>query len=187
MVWESWYWKIRLKSLGSEIETLSNQPDASDLDTSNLEIAIFTGFFLIRKLIEAQTKLSLKTENQTVKCRIALKVQGAPLIDVMNRFDTQKLYDLESFSKANRALKDVCNIFMHSVFLWMVYDSDGLGDDEGIVTGVHLTSGYEKEKSIYWFEIADILKVFESVWCDELTELQMRRDPKTGELKVVRT
>ncbi|PKP93703.1 MAG: hypothetical protein CVT75_05765 [Alphaproteobacteria bacterium HGW-Alphaproteobacteria-14] len=58
MVWESWYWKQRLKSHAAEIELISEQPDASKLDISNLEISLFTGFFLVRKLMEAKTKLS---------------------------------------------------------------------------------------------------------------------------------
>ena len=184
MVWESWYWKLRLKGLVTEIEILSEQPDCSDLDTSNLEIAIFTGFFLVRKLVEAKTKLSGKTENQSVKCRTSSKRPEAPRLDVMNRFSTHELYDLESFRSANCSLHTTCNIFMHSVFLWMVYDVDGMIDGEGLVTGVHLTSDYESERSIYWFEINEILRVFKSVIDDAFAEFSMHRDPSSGEWKV---
>jgi len=184
MVWESWYWKLRLKALIAEIETLSEQPDCSDLDTSNLEIAIFTGFFLIRKLVEATTKLSESTENQSVKCQRSSKRPDTPRLDVMNRFDTYKLYDLDSFKNSSCSLRVTCNIFMHSVFLWMVYDDEGIIDGQGLVTGVHLTSDFESEKAIYWFQLDEILRVFRSVVEDEFTEFSMHRDPQSGEWKV---
>jgi hypothetical protein len=186
MVWESYYWKLRLKKLASEIEVLADQPDASDLDTSNLEIAVFTGFFLIRKLIEAQTKLSPETENQSVKCRTSFKREGSPRVDVLNRFDTHELYDLDAFQDGARTLRGTCNLFMHSVFLWMVYDIEGHIDGEGTVTGVHLTSDYEKENVIYWFDLSDILRVFATVWNDDFSKLEIRRDPATGEMKVLK-
>ena len=184
MVWESWYWKLRLKGIASEIETLSDQPDASELDISNLEIAIFTGFFLIRKLIEAQTKLSQKTANQSVKCLISQKLPDKPLVDIMNRFDVHKLYDLDGFQRRTVALQKICNVFIHSVFLWMVYDTEAFPEDQGVVTGVHLTSGYDKEKAIYWIEVSEILRVFQSVINDEHNSLEMFRDPDNNEMKV---
>ncbi|OBX20686.1 hypothetical protein A9995_03030 [Erythrobacter sp. QSSC1-22B] len=184
MVWESWYWKLRLKGLIAEIETLADQPDASDLDISNLEIAVFTGFFLTRKLIEAETKISFKTENQRVLCQTSGKKPDAPLVDVMNRFDTHKLYDLDGFVKSHISLKKVCNIFVHSVFLWMVYDVEEYSEGEGVVVGVHLTSSYDKQKSIYWIKTSEILRVFNSVVADSLDKLDMDRDPETREMKV---
>lgn len=184
MVWESGYWKLRLKNLVSEIESLSDQPDASDLDISNLEIATFTGFFLIRKLIEAQTKLSHKIENQNLRCKTSSKISDAPLVDILNRFETHELYDLEGFVQTNVPLRKMCNIFVHSVFLCMVYDTKHFPEGEGVVTGVHLTSSYDKEVSIYWVEINEIIRVFQSVIEDELLSLKMYRDPDTNEMKV---
>ncbi|WP_417319301.1 hypothetical protein [Erythrobacter aureus] len=184
MVWESWYWKLRLKDLVSEIEKLAVQPDASELDISNLEIATFTGFFLIRKLIEAKTKLSHATENQQVACEVAPKKTGTPLVDVMNRFHTHELYELDGFNAARFPLRRICNIFVHSAFLWMVYDVDGYLEGEGIITGVHLTSTYDKEKLLYCVSIEEILRLFRSVIDDDMTRLEMYRDPSTNEMKV---
>ena len=184
MVWESWYWKHRLKLLADEIELISDQDDASTLDVSNLEISIFSGFFLIRKLIEAQTKLSLRTENQNVRCQVSGKIPDTPRIDVMSRFDWYELYDLNAFQPTNVILKQLCNIFMHSAFLWMIYDGETDEEEGGAVTGVHVTSEYEKEKHVYWIEISEILRVFRSVIKDQQDVLSMERDPETKELKV---
>jgi hypothetical protein len=184
MVWESWYWKQRLRLLADEIEMLSEQSDASTLDVSNLEISIFSGFFLIRKLIEAQTKLSFRTENQNVRCQVSNKIPETPSVDVMNRFDWYKLYDLDAFQPANVTLKHMCNIFMHSIFLWMVTDGEADDDERGVVTGVHLTSDYEKENQVYAIEVLEILRVFRSVIADDQNGISMERDPKTKEMKV---
>jgi hypothetical protein len=184
MVWESWYWKQRLKLLAEEIELISEERDASTLDVSNLEISIFSGFFLVRKLIEAQTKLSFRTENQIVKCQFSNKIPETPRVDVMNRFDWDKLYDLDAFQPTNVSLKQMCNIFMHSVFLWMVTDGEDVEYERGAVTAVHLTSDFEKEKHVYAIEIIEILRVFRSVIKDEQNGILMERDPKTREMKV---
>jgi hypothetical protein len=187
MVWESWYWKQRLKLLADEIELISEQDDASTLDISNLEISIFSGFFLIRKLIEAQTKLSFRTENQNIKCRVSGKIPDTPRVDLMSRFDWHELYDLNAFKPKNVVLKQLCNIFMHSIFLWMVYGEETSDEQQSVVTGVHVTSDYEKEKQVYWVEISEILRVFRSVIMDYQDVLSMQRDPVTNEMKVKRS
>tara|TARA_R110000772_G_scaffold37859_6_gene89676 strand:- start:2678 stop:3241 length:564 start_codon:yes stop_codon:yes gene_type:complete len=184
MVWESWYWKRRLKELVFEIESIADQPDTSTLDVSNLEISIFTGFFLTRKLVEAQTKLSHKTENQIVRCQVSGKLADTPVVDVINRFDIHDLYDLESFDKKHLSLQKICNIFTHSVFLWMVYDMEDYSEGEGTISGVYVTSSYEKEKLLYWVEISEILRIFHSIINDEIEKLELIPDPKTREMKV---
>jgi hypothetical protein len=186
MVWESWYWKQRLKLLADEIEILSGESDASTLNISNLEISIFSGFFLVRKLIEAQTKLSLKTINQNVRCQASNKIPGSAQVDIMTRFDWQDLYNLDAFQDGNVKLTRLCNIFMHSVFLWMVYDEQASEFDTGPITGVHVTSDYEKEKQVYWVEISEILRVFRSVVDDEQDIVAFRRDPDSNEWKFER-
>ena len=178
MVWESYYWKQRLRVLILEIEAISEEDEASPLDISNLEIAIFTGFFLVRKLVEAQTKLSSKVENQNIRCQTALKKNNTPLVDIMNRFDVGDLYDLETLQASGISLKKACNIFIHSVFLWMSYD------ESGIVAGVLVTSSYEKDKTVYLIGIPEIIGVFRSVSRDDLSDLQMYRDAETNEMKV---
>lgn len=186
MVWESWYWKQRLKQLADEIELISNESDASTLDISNLEISIFSGFFLVRKLIEAQTKLSLPTENQNVRCRSSSKIPKTPRVDIMTRFDWDELYDLKAFRDENLPLQKLCNIFMHSIFLWMVCDEQAAEFERGAITGVHVTSDYEKEKSVYWVEISEILRLFRSVVDDEQDVVSFTRDPATREWKLRR-
>ena len=186
MVWESHYWKLRIKELIAEIEVLSEQPDASDLDISKLEIAIFTGWFLVRKLCEAQTKLSTKAMNQNVKCEASHKANLAPKVDLLNRFQIEELYAFEGFVPKELALKTACNLFIHSYFLWMVFDSDGLPEGEAIVSGVHLTSDFDKEKMVYRFQIAEIVRVFRSIVDDENDILSLHRDSITGEWIVKR-
>lgn len=173
-----------MKALVVEIEVLSDQPNASELDISNLEISIFTGFFLTRKLIEAHTKISPKTARQNVRCKISNKRSDAPRVDVMNRFDTHELYDLEAFEPGNRSLQQMCNLFIHSVFMWMVYEDRGFEIDEAAIIGVHLTSSHDKEKSIFWVEIVEIIRVFSSIIQDKNNIVRMSRDPDNGEMKV---
>lgn len=187
MVWESHYWKLRIKELIAEIEVLAEQPDASDLDISKLEIAIFTGWFLVRKLCEAQTKLSPDAMAQTVKCEASRKDNLAPKVDLLNRFQIEELYDFEGFEPKTMHLKTACNLFIHSIFLWMVFDLDGLPEGEGTVSGVYLTSDFDKEKLVYKFEILEILRVFQSIVDDENNIIALHRDPESGEWTVERS
>lgn len=186
MVWESWYWKQRLKSHADEIELIAGESDASTLDLSNLEISVCTGFYIIRKLVEARSKLSLRTENQNVSCSVAVKLPDSPVVDVMNRSDIHELYRLENFETTSRSLTYVCNIFIHSVFLWMAYDCSDHPEGQGVVEGVFVTSGYEKDKSVYLISLPEILRVFRSVIKDELSEVHIARDEQTGEMKVIK-
>lgn len=181
MVWESHYWKQRLKALAIEIETISEENDASRLDISNLEISIFTGFFLTRKLIEAQTKLSTKVEEQSVNCLISNKTAESGPVDLFNTFYIAELYSLDSFHSKSRSLKHICNIFIHSHFLWMKFDEDEQ------IEAVYITSDYEKNKYIYLISLQDILEIFYSVIKDKNNILCTYTDPKTGETKMQKT
>lgn len=180
MVWESHYWKLRIKELIVEIEVLSELPDASDLDISKLEIAIFTGWFLVRKLCEAQTKLSTEVMAQTMKCEASRKDNLAPKVDLLNRFHIEELYDFEGFAPKALNLKTACNLFIHSIFLWMVFDADDLPEGEAAVSGVYLTSDFDKEKLVYKFEISEIIRIFQSIVDDENNSFALSRDAVSG-------
>jgi len=186
MVWESHYWKLKIKELIVEISVLSEQPDASDLDISKLEIAIFTGWFLVRKLCEAQTKLSANAVAQTVTCEASRKANLAPKVDLLNGFHIDELYDFEGFEQKSLDLKTACNLFIHSIFLWMVFDADGLPEGEATVAGVYLTSDFDKDKLVYKFGISEIVRVFQSIVDDENDISAINRDPNTGDWIVKR-
>jgi hypothetical protein len=179
MVWESHYWKQRLRQLSNEIDTLAGEHEPSTLDLSNLEIAIFTSFFLVRKLIEAKTKISSRVTNSNMKCLLTEKFEGAPPVDLMNRFDTFELYKHHEFYEKYISLTKMCNLFVHSMFLWMDWDE---GSDH--VKGVRLTSTYEKDKVMYRVSVVEILKALRRVINDELKIQSIERDSQTGEWKV---
>ncbi len=181
MVWESHYWKQRLKQLSFEIETLANERDPSDLDVSNLEIAIFTSFFLIRKLLEAQTKLSAKAHSMNIKVKMTKKIPGAPAVDLMNRYDTFDLYMHSDIEEASVSIAKTCNIFIHSIFMWVDLD-----EGEDFIAGVRLTSSYEKDDRMYLVSIDEIQKCLKRIIADRNNVLEMMRDKLTGEMKVVR-
>jgi hypothetical protein len=181
MVWESFYWKQKLKQISFEIDAYSNERDPSDMDVANLEIAVFTAFYLVRKLLEAQTKLSNKVSNLNVHCLVLEKFEGAPPVDLMNRYDTFKLYKHHEFEKRSVSIVRVCNLFIHSIFMWMDYD-----EAEDFVAGVRLTSSFEKDKAMYRIKITEIQRVLSRVIEDNVDKLEMRRDKATGELKVVK-
>jgi len=182
MVWESYYWKVRLKEIAFEIEQLTSVHEPSELDIARLEIEVFTAFFLIRKLLEAETKLSRAASSLKVNCSVSTKVNAAPNVDLLNRFDTYKLYKLGEFENRSVSLRTVCNLFIHSIFMWMDWDE---ADD--FISGVRLTSSYEKEKAMYSFKMGEILATINRIANDEVSLLSMERDAETGEMRVAKS
>ncbi len=65
MIWESCYWKEPLLASSKEVLGIGQTENPSDDELGKLEYLVMTGFYSIRKLLEAETKLSSSTRDGT--------------------------------------------------------------------------------------------------------------------------
>jgi hypothetical protein len=67
MIWESWYWKKPLLDMAKRLRSLKAAGYLTEKQMVQIERDIFIGFYSIRKLIEAKTKITDKTRLSEVK------------------------------------------------------------------------------------------------------------------------
>jgi len=61
MIWESWYWKQPLLEVAERLESFRASNDLSEDQIAQVERGIFIGFYSVRKLFEASTKITDRT------------------------------------------------------------------------------------------------------------------------------
>ncbi|MFC4214071.1 hypothetical protein ACFP4H_21155 [Pseudophaeobacter arcticus] len=156
--------------------------DPSDDHLGELEHVLMTGFFSIRKLMEARTKLS--STNMKRRCKVRrypirseIKETG-PFPDLMNYHQLDKFYDFSKGSIIAKDLSYVCNQFIHSfVFSFML-------NERGQVESVILSSDKEKKKFCHTICLSDAIEVFRLIGADYPSDVRMRRN-ENGEWQVV--
>lgn len=183
MIWESRYWKYPLLEAAEVIEAAIAGPLPDEDELGCLEYLIMTGFFSIRKLIEAQTKVSEATEHLFVELtRYAIygtEDQRARRPNLMNRHQVDQLYDFAKSHVVNKGISYVSNQFVHSyIFNFEI-------DENSKLHGVLLASDKDKDKFCNLVTLADIAEVFVAFGTDCLSELHMQRD-ENGELKTIK-
>lgn len=92
MIWESRYWKKPLLATAKRLTKLKNVPSPTQRQLVQIEKDIFVGFYSVRKLIEAPTKVSDATRTLTVT--VAWHANVEP-VNWRNNHRIHELYDLE--------------------------------------------------------------------------------------------
>src|SRR5665213_2100298 len=93
MIWESCYWKEPLLRTAERLRGLKASVELSEEDLANLEREIFVGFYSVRKLIEAITKLTDRTKLFQVTVSW---YQNIKPVSWLNNHKIDELYDLKN-------------------------------------------------------------------------------------------
>lgn len=175
MITESYYWKKPLLTGAKFIRKYMDAENITDAQFARIEREIFVGFYSIRKLLEATTKVSAKTRDMKVALKQYQKRSDQPIVDWYNRNEFWELYDLEQPAQEFRDLLYVAHRMVHSFIFTLS------GDDDG--HGVFFTSDRDKESRLNFLSTDEIIRVFEIVGTDYPSGFRGRRDPRTGEMK----
>ena len=154
MIWESAYWKDDLLRLTRILKQKRHQKIWRESSLAIVEKTVMTGFYIIRKLMEAK-KLSDTIVSQKIPTQ-RHQHRGKP-VALVNWHRIDRHYDLEHRSLTQRSLKWLCNQMIHSyVFIVSL-------DDKNSLDGLYFASDRERNKAIHHLSLEKVIEVFESV------------------------
>lgn len=138
---------------------------------------IFLAFFLIRKLIEAKTKVSQDIADMKIELEKFFPTEKAPTIRNDHRFD--ELYDLNKSNKCKRAIYDMCGDIIHSYILAPCFD------DKGNISEFYFNSFKHREKGLYAFKLSYLIEILEAFGNDYPSYQSFIFNPETEDYDIV--
>ncbi len=173
MFYESYYPKKELKSLSNELKEFSERFLLHWNWQYKLEKNCFLWFFIIRKLIESQTKVS--TNLKTIEINIkSYKFIGKKKL--FRPYGYPDEYDYESPKEEKISLYDLTHQFIHSqVFFW--------NKEKKWLKSIFVCSDFQMYKSIYEINIVDVIDIFIKFSDDFPTKLSAIKDIRTWKVK----
>ena len=151
MIWESAYWKNDLLRLTRILKQKQHQKIWRESSEAIVEKAVMTGFYIIRKLMEAK-KLSDTIVYQKIPVR-SHQHCGKP-VTLMNWHHIDRHYDFAHRHLTQRSLTWLCNQMIHSyIFILSLDDKNGLD-------GLYFASERERNKAIHYLSLEKVIKVF---------------------------
>lgn len=131
---------------------------------------IFIGFYSVRKLIEAPTKVSDAT--RTLEVAIAWHA-NLESVNWRNNHRIDELYDLKKVLWETRDIWFVSSRIMHSFIFAPVFNDRG-------IEGIFFTSDTDKDKKLYFLPVDTVIDIFERVGHDYPKYISWEIDPDTG-------
>lgn len=154
MITESWPWRRELKRVAEKITRVTHFRHLRQDTLHNLEKDILIGFFSVRKLIDAKSKIEKRVAEMELcleRCS-AVRPMGS-----YQRFDFYEYFDLKSPYLVNKDLSYVSNQMVHSLLFNFGY----LKGNGGL--GVFFVSDKDRLKFCNFIAVESIAKVFTDV------------------------
>lgn len=194
MIAESCYWRDELLNIANNIKGKSQIIEWTEADNADFEKEIMIGFYIIRKLIEAN-KLTNRIISTNIK---GFKFQSnGKQITFMNNHRFPEFYDLKNRLKNKFDLRFLINQFVHSYIFYPILDfsdpkirdsiSDNISDEEYYelyqnkekkITSIYFNSDDTKDASLYEISINIIINLFEEVGQCDITSMSLIYNPK---------
>lgn len=166
MIRESSYWKKPLLSIAKRLRRFKTDAEITERQLANIERDIFIGFFSVRKLLDAITKVTDATRLFQVQLSWYPNLKA---VNWRNNHRIEELYDLNEHHCEMRDLQFVAGKIIHS-FIYIPY-----AQEDGGLDGVFFTSDIDKNKKLYAMSIDDVITVFERVGNDHPHAIHWRR------------
>lgn len=171
MIWDSCYWKGRLKRLVRPIEKQVKSNQDNDITGDELEYSLFSSAFCARKLIESK-KLTDAVSDMNVKC-ICFDKTNAKIATHYNFYKIEQLFDFSSKRKGTVKFENLCNQLIHS-FCFVLGRCDGS-------YGFFVSSDYDKQKILFFVSMQDYLVSCQMIINDCVTDSEWSIDDKCNE------
>lgn len=163
MMTESRYWKDELLKISARLRNFVPLDKMTDNDLGGLEKDLLIGFYSVRKLMEAVTKITDQTKAATLE---VVSYPNTGPVTYLSRNDLSRIYNLGRPNRESRDAWFVSNLFIHSYIL------DLCADECEELQGVYVTSDHKKDTKLYHISIGEICTLFERVgndwprWCE---------------------
>ena len=203
MIYESYYWRKELLNISEKItKKIEVKKNWSDSKRAKFEQEIMVGFYIIRKLMEAN-KLTNKLCSTSISCKIYISKHAK--IKRMDRYAFFDNYELEKPKIVKRDLKFFINQFVHSyLFIPIIdltdqesilkMDDEKISEEERIeiyengkkeLLGIFVNSDENKDKYLYEIDVKTIIKIFQQVGNCVITKVDMTFNPKKGDFDTI--
>jgi hypothetical protein len=155
MIFESYPYKKELGRIAARMEKRKTLKRWSGNPCFLLEKDFFTGFFIIRKLIEAKTKLTTAFVQQPVALLKHLPTGYPPTLN--NNHIPEKLYNLNVGHTIHAALPFICNQAIHSYIFHPRFS------EEGFLVSILFNSFHERKTALYEISMDELIDLFTKV------------------------
>lgn len=169
MITDSYYWKEHLLKGAAEIAKIMPKETLTETQFSRVEREILIGFYSVRKLIEATTKVTPKTAKLELELNWYPKRADKPRVDWYNRYNFIDLYDFNEFRVERRDIIFISHRMVHS-YIFNISNN-----------GVLFNSDRDKERRLLFIKTTEILRAFNTVGDDYPSSIIVTRDPLTGD------
>ncbi len=204
MVHDSYYWRKELIKISKSLKKrIQYKKEWNDSKYAKFEKEIMFGFYIVRKLLEAN---KLTSDFSSLKLEYKVYPSKGKPITLMNNHRFNENYDLENPTIEKRELRFFINQFVHSYIfspIISVVDKDietkiddgSLMEDEIIeiydnadkeLLGVFFNSDNNKYDSLFEMQIGTIRKLFKKVGKCNVTRIEMKYDEQKEDYKSVR-
>lgn len=154
MIFESIYWRRELRRVIKVISKLKLQRRWTDATYGNFERAVMTGFYIVRKLLEAKLA-SDKLRATTWPLTQFPYVKGGLSHIIWPQ--VHDIYDLKHPARCGKATHLIAHQLIHSYVFTPSFDSSGL------LTGIFFVSEKEAAQRVFWAPIDTIASIFGAV------------------------
>lgn len=176
MIYESYIYKDELKKMVNRMKKRLTQKRWTDHSLFLFEKDIFIAFYIIRKMIEAKTKISTKTTSMKVNLVQYMPTGKSP--SVINDSSIDDLYAMNKPHKVTKDLTFLCNQIIHSYIFCPCIDIQPQN------LYVLFNSFYERTKGLYHLSVADLILVLQRVSSDNPAFVKMKYNPEERDYEV---
>jgi hypothetical protein len=159
MIHDSRYWKEPLLLTANWLRSLKTAIDLAEEDMARLEREVFVGFYAIRKLFEAPTKITDATKAAQVKLKWHPNRQQ---VNWRNVEAVDENYDLSVSHEETREIYFLCGRIIHS-YVFMPCFEVSEEQNVAVICSLMFASDTDKDKKLYVLHIDAVIDIFERV------------------------
>ncbi len=164
MIHESYPWKRDLLRDADIIERWATKNTNSEYRSMLIEKKVYLSAFVIRKLIEDH-KVTDAIKAHSILCTI-YPAKGSN-VDIMNWPDVDEHYDFSTHKLEQINIQRFANQIIHNlIFLFEISEETYSSP----ISGLFVTSDWEKDNQLYHVTLTDYLSVLRSVGNDNVME-----------------
>lgn len=172
---ESYYWKQKLRKAAAKLEHRRRQKTWPIRSIVLFERELMLVFFCIRKLIEAK-KLTDECERRKIPTYRFPNRGGRS--DLTSLAEFENVYDMSAGNRKDFTVGFVSNQLIHSYFIFPAFSR------RRRLSGVWVTSDFERYKALYRIPIGPLISAIRHVAADQISELRWKHGCRDGEWEI---
>jgi hypothetical protein len=177
MIYESHYWKKELIKLSKKLTIrLSHRNFWTESQHGTFEKEVMIGFYIIRKLIEAQ---KLSNAIVSTKMKVIKYQNNGKIVHLMNTHKFDKCFDFLNPKQDKYDLIFLSNQIIHSYIFTPVFNFGGFK-----LLSIQFCSDKDRNKWLYEIDIKLMISIFEKVGNNYPASSSMHFDESKKDYKV---